>query len=808
MTEKAQVVIVGGGAIGLSIAYHLGHLGVKDVVLLERHQLTSGTSWHAAGIVGPLRASMNLTVLAKYAVELFQKLEGETGQATGYKQTGGLWLAQNVDRLTELKRICAMGDRSGLDTKIISPKEIKDRFNMLHTDDLCGGMWVEQDGQVNPVDLCMAYAKAAKANGVIIRENSSVVGLESKYGAVSAVQLADGSQIECDKLVNCAGAWAKQLGELSGVNIPLVACEHIYVVTEPVAQLPELVPVVRDLEGGVYIKEDSGKLVLGTFEANPKHWQSSTKDEPYLMFNEDWDHAQPMLEAGMHRLPIIGEHGITYFMNGPESFTPDTKQIMGEAPELKNYFVAAGFNSIGVMSSAGVGKVMAEWIRDGEAPMDLWEVDITRLDPLFCNDEFLIKRLPESVFNQFDIHWPFKQYKTGRDLRRSPWHDLLLDEGAVFGAPTGWERPLWYAPDESEQSIQYSYGVQSWWPAARREALHCQHHVSLFELSPFTKIEISGGDAVGFLQRLCCSDIDVEIGRAKYTLMLNRRGGIEAEVTMSRIGTDAFWLTSGAATRFKDLYWVKKRLDREEGVSISDITDSRAVLGLMGPDSRELMQRLSDANFFDDGFAFSSFKPITIAGCNVIATRLSFVGELGWEISVPVAQANQVYQAIVNAGAEFELGHAGHFCLDSCRLEKGYLHWGHDMESGETPFEIGLGFTVNFDKNVDFIGKQALIEQKKSGWTKQLLLCEVLAENVLILHDEPVYLNNEVVGYCTSGGIGFRTNKTLCFIMVKKDTGASITSLSSQPYQIAVAGEKFKLRVLEKPPYKTESKNQ
>jgi len=799
MAEQAQIIIIGGGAIGLSIAYHLGHLGIKDVVLLERHQLTSGTSWHAAGIVGPLRASMNLTVLAKYAVDLFQKLEAETGQATGYKQTGGLWLAQNQDRLTELKRICAMGDRSGLDTEIISAKAIKDRFDRLQVDDLCGGMWVEQDGQVNPVDLCMAYAKGAKANGVSIRENSPVVGVDSFHGVVSAVRLADGTVIECDKVVNCAGAWARQLAELSGVNIPLIACEHIYVVTEPIAQLPNPVPIVRDLEGGVYIKEDSGKLVLGTFEANPKHWQSSSNDDPFLMFNEDWDHVQPMLEAGMHRLPVIGEHGITHFMNGPESFTPDTRQIMGEAPELKNYFVAAGFNSIGIMSSAGVGKVMAEWIRDNEAPIDLWEVDIARLDPLACNDDFLISRLPESVFNQFDMHWPFKQYKTGRGLRCSPWHDLLVKQGAVFGAPTGWERPLYF----DKKGIQYSYGEQSWWPAARREALHCQQHVSLFELSPFTKIEISGVDAVGYLQRLCCGDIDIAIGLAKYTLILNQRGGIEAEITLSRIGLDTYWLTSGAATRFKDLFWVKKQLDKED-VSIRDITDERAVLGVMGPRSRELMQGLCDTDFSDNRFAFSSFKAIKINDCDVIATRLSFVGELGWEISIPVAHAKQVYQSIVDAGQVFNLGHAGHFCLDSCRLEKGYLHWGHDMGSEDTPFELGLGFTVNLNK--DFIGKQALQKQKKSGWTKQLLLCEVLAGKVLILHDEPVYLNEKIVGHCTSGGIGFRTDKTLCFIMIKKDIEATPSSLSNLFYQIEVAGTKFKLKVLPKPPYAEISK--
>ena len=798
MAEKAQVVIVGGGAIGLSIAYHLGHLGVKDVVLLERHQLTSGTSWHAAGIVGPLRASMNLTVLAKYAVELFKSLESETGQATGYKQTGGLWLAQKAERLTELKRISAMGDRNGLDTEIISANEIRRRFELLETDDLCGGLWVEQDGQVNPVDLCMAYARGARANGVSIRENSAVIGVESENDIVNAVKLADGSRIICDKVINCAGAWARQLGEASGVNIPLMACEHIYIVTEPVVELPETVPIVRDLENAIYIKEDSGKLVLGTFESNPKHWQPHENDNPYMIFEEDWEHAQPMLEAGMARLPVIGDYGITHFMNGPESFTPDTRQLMGESPELKNYFVAAGFNSIGIMSSAGVGKVMAEWIRDGSAPMDMWEVDITRLDPLVCHDKYLQERLPEAVFNQFDMHWPYKQYRTGRNLRISAWHGLMEQQGAVFGAPSGWERPLYFARTEAEKTIQYSYSDQGWWPAARREALHCQLNVSLFELSPFTKLEISGPDVVEYLQKVCCSNVDIAVGRVIYTLMLNDRGGIEAEVTVSRLDDHCYRVTSGAATRFKDLFWLKK-CRANETIKITDITERYAVLGIMGPGSRNLMQALSDADFSEAGFAFSRFQSLTICGVQVVATRLSFVGELGWELSIPVEQACRVYQTVVELGAEFNISHAGHFCLDSCRLEKGYLHWGHDMGPEETPFEVGLEFTVNFDKT--FIGQQALLRQKTNGWTKQLLLCEVLAENLLILHDEPVYLDNRIVGHCTSGGIGFRTNKTLAFVMVNKSADAKISSLSNLPLEIEVAGEKYQLNVLEKPPY-------
>lgn len=800
-TEKANIVIVGGGAIGLSIAYHLGHLGIKDIVLLERNQLTSGTSWHAAGIVGPLRSSLNLTALAKYATELFQTIEIETGQATGYRQTGGLWLAQHQARLTELRRICAMGSRSALDTEIISANEIRRRFDLLHTEDLVGGMWVEQDGQVNPVDLCMAYAKGAKANGVQIRENSAVAGVESEHGAVKAVRLHDGSRIECEKLVNAAGAWARLLGEQSGVNIPLVVCEHMYVVTEPIAELPQPCPIVRDLDAGVYIKQDSGKLVLGAFESRAKHWRASRDDDAYLMLDEDWDHAEPMIEAGINRLPLIGQHGITHFMNGPESFTPDTRQIMGESPEFKNYFVAAGFNSIGIMSSAGVGKVMAEWIRDNEAPIDLWEVDITRLDPLMGKDEFLISRLAESVHNQFDMHWPYKQFKTGRNLRKSVWHDLLIERSAVFGAPTGWERPLWYATSESENSLHYSYGEQNWWSAARREAQHCAKHVSLFELSPFTKIEIEGADALEYLQQICSNDIDVECGIAVYSLMLNRKGGIEAEMTVTRISEFVFWLVSGAATRFKYLFWLRKHLTHNHRVQISDQTENYAVLGVMGPKSRVLLQAITQTDLSASAFPFSSSQIIKINGRELRATRLSFVGELGWELTIPVTDAITVYQIIIQAGANYQLGHAGHYCLDSCRLEKGFRHWGHDIGPEDTPFEMGLGFAVNLEKENEFIGKQALVKQKQQGWHKHQFLCEVIADNPLILHDEPIYSNDGIVGHCSSGGLGFRTGKALCFIVIHSPSRQTRKQIMLEPYEIEIADDRFPLEILHKSPY-------
>jgi len=794
--QKNRIVIVGGGVIGLSIAYHLAHLGLKEVLLLERHQLTSGSSWHAAGIVGPLRASMNLTLLAKYAIDLFCRLERETGQATGYQQTGGLWLAQRQARLTELKRIKAMGDRSNLDCRMLDPAEIREKMPMLNIDGLVGGLWVEQDGQVNPVDLCMAYARAARTMGVKILENTAVSDIETCSGVVDAVVLEDGSRIECNKLVIAAGAWSRQLGAMAAVDIPLVCGEHIYVVTDPVEGLSSPCPIVRDLDAGIYFKGDAGKLVLGTFEHNPRLWRPSGDDAAFLMFDQDWDHAQPMLEAGIKRLPLIANQGITHFMNGPESFTPDSRQIMGEAPACRNLFVAAGFNSIGIMSSAGVGKVMAQWIRDNAAPIDLWEVDIARFDPLQCNDDYLGQRLAESVHNQFDMHWPYKQFKSGRNLRRSAWHEQLLARAAVFGAPGGWERPLWFASDDSENSLKYSYGAQSWWPMARREALHCQRHVSLFELSPFGKFEVCGKNALKYLQRLCCSNIDIAEDRVQYSLMLNTRGGIEAEITVTRMASDKFRIISGAATRFKDYHWLIRHGADYSDLIIRDVSEDYAVLGVMGPGSRALMEKLADTDFGDAKFPFSSARCIRIGNCELLALRLSFVGELGWELYIPHDQAKHVFDTIAIAGAAHNLGYAGHFALDSCRLEKGFHHWGHDIGNEDSPFEAGLGFSVSFDKQEEFIGKLALLEQKKLGWRKQLQLCEVLAEEVLILKDEPIYSSNRIVGHCTSGGLGFRTGKALCFVMFyEKD---SVTGLA---LEIEIAGERHQLKILYKAPY-------
>ena len=802
----ASVIIVGGGVIGLSIAYHLGKRGVENVVLLERNEISSGTSWHAAGIVGPLRASMNLTRLAKYATELFARLEQETGQATGYVQTGGFWLAQSQSRLTELKRIAAMAEINQIRTQILSPSQINDRYPLISTQGLCGGLWVAQDGQVNPVDLCMAYARGARQKGVRIVENAAVTEMDVDNRFIRSVTLAGGETITCDRIVNAGGCWAREIGRLAGLSLPLASCEHMYVVTEVISELPNPCPILRDLDSEIYIKGDSGKLIIGGFESNAKLWNPSAvnADAAYLMFDEDWDHIAPMIESAIRRIPALEKSGIVHFMNGPESFTPDTSQLMGKVAQLDNYFVAAGFNSIGIMSSAGVGKVMANWITRDCPPMDLWEVDVQRFEPLAATDNFLNQRIRESVHSQFDMHWPFKQKKTGRDLVRSPVHDCFSGKGAVFGVSDVWERPVWFANNEQEKRLNYSYEQQSWWPNAKREARYIQDHVGLIELSPFTKIIISGRDALSVLQKCCANNVDIEIGRVVYTTMLNQRGGIESEHTVTRLGEEEFFLVSGAATRVKDITRLRQ-ISSGYRVFIRDQTFDTGVLGVMGPKSRNLLQSICDQDLSAQAFAFAHSREIKIAGISLRATRISFVGELGYELYATNDSAADVFDLLYDRGADFNLGCVGHYCLEGCRLEKGFLHWGHDIGPDDTPLQAGLEFSLRFDKV--FTGKQALLEQKSVGLKKHLLRFAVISDSpVLLLHDEPVYSEGKIVGMTTSGGIGFRTGMPLCQAYISVGEVCSREALQNRQYTILVAGESYPLKVLRSPVYDPENK--
>ena len=568
---------------------------------------------------------MNATRLAMTANEVFPALERETEQGTGYRRTGGFWLARTEERLVELRRIAAVGEMAGLDARMVGRDEVAAAAPNLRVDDLAGALWVAEDGQANPVDVCMAYAKGARTAGVRIREGVACTGIERRDRAVHAVRLSDGTHVRCETVVNCAGAWARAVGAMAGVPVPLQAVEHMYVTTEPLDDLPDPFPIVRDLDGGIYLKEDAGKLVLGGFEPKAKPWnpRGPDGDREFLELPEDWEQFEPFMRAGLERVPALERAGIRHFMNGPESFTPDTQPLLGESPFLDSFFVAAGFNSTGMMSSAGAGRVMAQWIAAGEAPMDLWDMDIARFDRAANAGPFLATRVTEAVGEVFAMHWPYRQAGAGRGTRRSALHDAFAAAGAVFGAPAGWERPLWFACGTSESRIRYSYGAQAWWPAAEREATAVRDGVALLELTPFTKVDVRGPDALALLQRLCTRDIDIAPDRAVYTLMLNPRGGIEADVTVTRIDEGAFRIVSGAATRVKDLAWIERQRRRAGlGAEAFDATSSEVVLGIAGPRSRELLGALTPADLSNEAWPFAASRRIELAAASIRMTRL------------------------------------------------------------------------------------------------------------------------------------------------------------------------------------------
>ncbi|SLN18980.1 4-methylaminobutanoate oxidase (formaldehyde-forming) [Roseovarius albus] len=792
-----RTVIIGGGAIGLSLAYHLARRGANDVVLLERNQLTSGTSWHAAGIVGPLRATPNMTQLAMYAVELFPKLEAETGMSTGYKRTGGCWLARRPERMDELKRIASLGRHFGLNPEIVAPEVVAEAVPGLNISEHAGAMAIAEDANVNPVDLCMAYARAAKNGGVEIRENVAVERILTEGNRVTGVALADGSVIEADQVAICAGAWSKPFAETAGLALPLQAVEHMYVVTEPMPDLPDPFPVLRDMDTGIYIKGDAGKIVIGGFEPDAKCWDAFGPEgnRPFLEMPEDWDQFMPFMEAALDLMPALAEVGIQHFMNGPESFTNDTRPLVGEAPSVDGLFVAAGMNSVGIMSSAGIGRALADWMVDGSPPMDLWEVDIARADPAAAEQGHMEARMEEAVSDLMGMHWPYKQPNAGRGLRKSALHDQWAAKGAVFGLTGGWERGLWYALNEEEKALPYSVGDQTWWPIVAREAAVMETGVALLDLSPFGKFDVTGPDALTFLEQLCTAKIDRPNGRAIYTLALNVTGGIELDATVTRFCTQSFRITSGAATRWRDMALLRRR-SKYFDVAIADVTEKEAVIGVMGAGSRALLNGLSSDDW--KAFPFSTCREVEVASVKCRATRMSFVGELGWELSVPVAKAVAVFDALTNAGAK----PLGHYALDGCRLEKGFKHWGHDLGPEVTPLEAGLGFAINWDK--DFTGKPALQGERDGGIARRLCLFDVSGDP-LMLHDELIIEEGQVVGLTTSGGRGARTGKTLAFGLIGVGANESLADTCARNFEIEVAGKRYPAQALLQPPFDPKS---
>ena len=778
----SRVLIIGGGAIGLSLAYHLAKRGADDVTVLERNQLTSGTTWHAAGIVGPLRATPNMTRLAMAALEVFPELEAQTGMSTGYRRTGGYWLAREPARMDELHRIADLGATLGLSPRVIDAKDVP--LPMLALSNHVGALHVPEDAHVNPVDLCMAYARAARDRGVVICEGVRVERLATAGGRIEGVVLADGAQIDADRVVIATGAWSRELAATADVALPLQAVEHMYVVTEPLANLPDPFPVIRDLDRGIYIKGDAGKLVIGGFEPNAKCWDAygPEGDRAFLEMAEDWEQFAPFMEAALELCPALETTGIQHFMNGPESFTTDTRPLVGET-NVDGLFVAAGMNSVGVMSSAGIGRALADWITDGHPPMDMWEVDVARVDPAAATPSQLAARMEEAVADLFALHWPYKQPKAGRGLRTSALHDQWARAGAHFGVTAGWERGLWYG-----EAQPYSVGDQGWWPSARAEASVLEEGAVLIDLSPFTKIDITGPGALAAMNRLCTARMDVEIGRSVYTQLLNPRGGIEMDVTITRLETEAFHLTSGAATRARDLAYLRRALP--ESLRITDVTEAFCTIGVMGAGSRAVLQGLGNLPDMDYGFAAEA----ELANITCRATRVSYVGELGWELTVANTGAPTLFEALLDAGAR----PMGHFALDGCRLEKGFKHWGHELGPKVTPLEAGLGFAIDWNK--DFIGKTALERQRAEGLRQRLVLMQVDGD-ALMLHDEPVFEAGRHVGLTTSGGRGPRTGLNLCFAMVTAAPGETLDETCARHFSVRVAGQEYPAKPLRHPPF-------
>ncbi|HIG42020.1 MAG TPA: FAD-dependent oxidoreductase [Gammaproteobacteria bacterium] len=786
--DQARVVIVGGGIVGCSIAYHLVKMGWQDVVLLERKKLTSGTTWHAAGLVGQLRPSQNMTKLAKYTAELYTHIEAETGQATGFKQNGSVTIATNLERFEELKRNASMAKVFNLDVDVISTDEVRERYPLINTDDVIGGTWIASDGQINPIDVTQALARGARSGGAQIFEDVKVTRIVHDGGRVTGVETEAGA-IKADKVVLCAGMWTRELARQVGVPVPLHACEHYYLVTEPFAGVEPDLPVFRDYDACAYYKEDAGKILLGAFEPVAKPWGGDGIPESFC-FDElpgDFDHFQPVLEKAMKRMPALEHAGIQTFFCGPESFTPDDRYHLGESAELDNLFVASGFNSIGIQSAGGVGKVLSEWMRDGHPPADLWEVDVRRNIAFQNNRRYLHDRVTEGLGLLYAMHWPYRQFETSRGVRHSPFHDRHVAQNACFGEVAGWERPNWYAPKGETPEYQYSWFRQNWFDYSADEHQAIRENVGMLDQTSFAKFLVQGKDATRLLGQLCANDIDVDAGRLIYTQWLNESGGIESDLTVCRLGEDEYQIVTSATSQTRDFHWIRRHIDGQ-GVTLSDVTSAHAVLGVMGPYSRDLINRVSTADLSNKAFPFGHFQEIDIGYATVRALRVTYVGELGWELHIPTEFALHVYDTLMKAGNAFGLRSVGMHAMNSLRIEKAYRHWGHDITDEDTPLEAGLGFAVSFDKPGGFIGREALLRQKETGLKKRLVQFLLNDPEPLLYHNEPIWRDNQIVGYITSGMYGHTLGGAVGLGYVNHEDGVNADFVNSGRYEIEVAG--------------------
>lgn len=803
LPKQARVVIIGGGVVGCSVAYHLSKLGWKDVVLLERKQLTSGTTWHAAGLIAQLRATANMTKLAKYSQELYGSLEAETGVATGFKRVGSITVALSEERKEEIFRSAAMARAFGVDIEEISAQEVGARYPHLNLEGVKAGVFLDKDGQGDPANIALALAKGARQRGALVQERVKVTGIARAGRRVTGVdwQAEDGSHghISCDMIVNCGGMWGHEVGRMAGINVPLHACEHFYIVSEPIEGLSQL-PVLRVPDECAYYKEDAGKMMLGAFEPNSKPWAMDgiPDDFEFDQLPEDFDHFEPILEMAVNRMPMLGEAGIHTFFNGPESFTPDDAYHLGLAPEMDNVWVAAGFNSIGIQSAGGAGMALSQWMDGGEKPFDLGDVDITRMQPFQGNKHYLFERSKETLGLLYADHYPFRQKATARGVRRTPFHSHLAERGAVFGELAGWERANWFADKGQERDYEYSWKRQNWFENAAREHRAIRNAVGMYDMSSFGKIRVEGRDAEAFLNHVCGADMSGPVGKITYTQFLNAAAGIEADVTVTRLSETAYLVVTPAATRLADETWLRRHMG-EHNVVITDVTASEGVLAVMGPNARALMQAVSPNDFSNAANPFGTMQEIEIGMGLARVHRVSYVGELGWEIYVSSDMAGHVFETLYEAGADHQMKLCGMHVMDSCRSEKAFRHFGHDITCEDHVLEAGLGFAVKTAKP-DFIGRDAVLRKKDAGLDKRLMQFKLTDPEPLLYHNEPILRDGEIIGYVSSGAYGHHLGGAMGMGYVPC-TSQTADQLLASNYEIDVAGTRVKAEASLKPMY-------
>ena len=805
--NEARAVIIGGGIIGCSVAYHLAKLGWKDVVLLERKQLTSGTTWHAAGLIAQLRATSNMTKLAKYSQELYGNLETETGVATGFKRCGSITVALTEERKEEIFRQAAMARAFGVEVEEISPSEVKEKYEHLNIEGVTGGVYLPLDGQGDPANIAVALAKGARQMGAQVIERTKVISVTRQVRRITEVhwenEQGESGTVKSENVINCGGMWGHEVGQMLGVNVPLQACEHFYIVTEAIEGLTQM-PVLRVPDECAYFKEDAGKILLGAFEPVSKPWAMDgiPSDFEFDQLPEDFDHFEPILEAAVKRFPMLGEAGIHTFFNGPESFTPDDAYHLGLAPEMDNVWVAAGFNSVGIQSAGGAGQALAQWMEDGQKPFDLGDVDISRMEPFQGNKQYLFERSKETLGLLYADHFPYLQKKTARGVRRTPFHQKLLDQGAVMGELSGWERANWFANKGQKPEYEYSWKRQNFFDNVAAEHKAVRNNIGIYDMSSFGKIRVEGPDACTFMNYIGGGQYDVPAGKIVYTQFLNNRAGIEADVTVTRLSETAYLVVTPAATRLADQTWMMRNKGNFN-VVVTDITAGEGVLAVMGPNARKLLELVSPNDFSNNINPFGTAQKIELGMGLARVHRVTYVGELGWEVYVGADIAGHAFETLWEAGQSLDAKLCGMHMMDSCRIEKGFRHFGHDITCEDHVLEAGLGFAIKTDKP-NFIGRDAVLRKKEVGLDMRLVQFKLTDPEMLLYHNETILRDGKIVGYLSSGSYGHHLGAAigLGYVPCK---GETVVDLLSSTYEIDIAGTRVKSEVSLRPMYDPKS---